>query len=409
VNPHADDPRVKEWIDRARDMPLLDGAEKAGARLKRAGAEWVGPCAYCGGTDRFSVNPKKGVWNCRGSEGGSSVIDLVMHLQGCSFIEAVEFITGEDRPASAKPETPEQREEREMEQARRRAANERRQRERELEAEEDAERAMEEVERLRDARLVIFGTHAEAYLKARGISLSNSISADLGFIPALAYWGYADGATEHLTRLATLPAMVAMIRDSSGRIIGAHRTFLDPDAPTKWKPPNPEIGRPRNGAKKMLGQKLGGLIRLGIVTETLACGEGLESTLSWFGLARGGDEVSIAAAGDLGNISGKSTGTHEHPKGLLNKAGKPIMISNGIPDPDGPGFILPDGVKRLILLGDGDSEAYSTAAKLLCGGRRFAARGVEVFYDNAPGPCAGWPKGADWNGVARRLAMLEAA
>jgi hypothetical protein len=66
-----------------------------GHRLRRCGGELIGPCPVCGGRDRFAVNPKKAVWNCRGSGKGGDVIDLVRHLDGCGFNDAVEQLTGE--------------------------------------------------------------------------------------------------------------------------------------------------------------------------------------------------------------------------------------------------------------------------------------------------------------------------
>jgi len=48
----------------------------------------AGPCPVCEGTDRFSINTRKQVWNCRGCRGGK-VISLVQHLDGCTFPDAV--------------------------------------------------------------------------------------------------------------------------------------------------------------------------------------------------------------------------------------------------------------------------------------------------------------------------------
>jgi putative DNA primase/helicase len=57
-----------------------------------------GPCPLCGGEDRFSINVKKGVWNCRGCGVGGDVIKLVEHLDGVSFLEACEKLAGEPPP-----------------------------------------------------------------------------------------------------------------------------------------------------------------------------------------------------------------------------------------------------------------------------------------------------------------------
>jgi phage/plasmid primase-like uncharacterized protein len=54
------------WIDEARSADILGAAKSFGANLKKIAAnEWAGPCPMCGGKDRFSVNTRKGVFNCR--------------------------------------------------------------------------------------------------------------------------------------------------------------------------------------------------------------------------------------------------------------------------------------------------------------------------------------------------------
>jgi CHC2 zinc finger len=96
------------WQDRieaARGTPLEELASKYGLdrTLKHAGCELVGPCPKCGGTDRFSINPAKGVWNCRGcKKNAGDGIGLVMHLEGCGFREAVELLTPDFREAKGK-------------------------------------------------------------------------------------------------------------------------------------------------------------------------------------------------------------------------------------------------------------------------------------------------------------------
>jgi DNA primase len=37
---------------------------------------------HSGGYDRFSINPKEQVWNCRGCAKGGDAISLVAHLDG---------------------------------------------------------------------------------------------------------------------------------------------------------------------------------------------------------------------------------------------------------------------------------------------------------------------------------------
>jgi hypothetical protein len=85
-------------IQRARAVRLEDELAHRGIRLRRIGAELVGPCPVCGGTDRFSINVRKNVWNCRSCQRGGDVIDLVQHIDGIGFLEAVRVLAGEDRP-----------------------------------------------------------------------------------------------------------------------------------------------------------------------------------------------------------------------------------------------------------------------------------------------------------------------
>jgi putative DNA primase/helicase len=66
----------------------------------RGRTECVGPCPVCGGTDRFSINTAKRVFNCRQCNVGGDVIALVMHLDGVDFKTAVSTLTGEPDGAS---------------------------------------------------------------------------------------------------------------------------------------------------------------------------------------------------------------------------------------------------------------------------------------------------------------------
>jgi hypothetical protein len=89
-------PSLKAAIERAREADILALVEQLGAKLKRAGAsEYVGPCPVCGGQDRFGVNIKKQVWNCRGCGKGGDAIGLAQHAGGVTFAEAVAALAGE--------------------------------------------------------------------------------------------------------------------------------------------------------------------------------------------------------------------------------------------------------------------------------------------------------------------------
>jgi putative DNA primase/helicase len=90
-------------LDRARGVSIAEAAHLLGLRLPRVG-EHEGPCPACGGRDRFSINSRKGVWNCRGAGGGNDAISLVKHVRGVDFKGAVELLAGErDLPPAPQP------------------------------------------------------------------------------------------------------------------------------------------------------------------------------------------------------------------------------------------------------------------------------------------------------------------
>jgi hypothetical protein len=84
---------LQDWHERARSVPIQEVIARRGIRLA-GGNERRGPCPVCGGTDRFSINTTKQVFNCRGCQRGGSVIDLVMTLDGISFENACETLAG---------------------------------------------------------------------------------------------------------------------------------------------------------------------------------------------------------------------------------------------------------------------------------------------------------------------------
>jgi hypothetical protein len=92
-------PQDKEWIAKARSVPIERELERRGflQTLRRKGKELVGACPKkCGcDDDGFSVNPTKQVWHCRGCNKGGNVIDLVMWLDGSTFPEACTTLAGE--------------------------------------------------------------------------------------------------------------------------------------------------------------------------------------------------------------------------------------------------------------------------------------------------------------------------
>lgn len=389
----ASDRDFEAWIDAAKSSDILEIATQIGARLKRSGAEWVGPCPKCNGTDRFAVNRHEQVFNCRGF-GGGNVVDMVMHAGDPSrdipFVEACEIINGAPPPrrdSQARPVDPEiAREKRE----------ERRDKElsrAEQEAQERAKRRAQCVA-LFESGLPLLGSHGDEYFRRRKISMTPEMSVDLRFVPSLAFWGNVAGERD-LQHLGDYPCVVGAIRNLlTSEIIGVHRTYIDPREPAKLEPPG--VG---NKAKKVWGEWKGGGIRMSPIRAAMASGEGIETCASWYQLGKGPDDIGLVCAVALDNLSGAATGSLPHPRPAPSTA---KTIQNAIPNLDDPGLILPPEVRAIYLLGDGDSDPYATRAKLLTGARRFRADGLDAFVHFAP-------PGADWNSVVTGVGLKRAA
>ena len=395
---HPNSTAWRSWVDRARAQDILHAAKSLGAKLRKIAAnEYAGPCPWCGGEDRFGVNDRKQIFICRGG-GRGDVIAMVQHVTGGSFNEACERLTGEERPDRSRDETLDERNARLQANAERSAnAQAREEEERKKQAAKE-KRDEQSISDIIDRSVAVEGTHAEAYMHARGLRAPSRLTRDLRFVDKLEYWGARDNGSGEPAHLATVPALIALIRNFAGIVTGYSETYLDPHEPRKWKP----TGSPYNANKKTRGIKKGGMIRLGRITECLAIAEGWENALAWWQMGQGPEDMSLAAAVDLGNLAGSSLGNRAHPV-LTDNDGRPRRISNGRPDPASPGVILPKdmGIKSIILLADVDSESYATAALLATATRRFQGQGLHVGI--------AWPatEGADHNDVL--LADLASA
>jgi hypothetical protein len=310
-------------------------------------------------------------------------------------IEAAERINGDPRPDNTRDETPDERDARLHINAARIADLRRREEDRAAETAK-ARRDEQHVDDVLERALPIDQSDkGMAYLEmTRGLrNVPPRFLTDIWYVPELGYWGFRDdgGLDDKPVLLAGLPAVVALIRSVSGAVIGLAETYLDPGEPKKWSPP----GYPRNKPVKVRGSKKHGLIRLGPTTETLGVAEGWINALSYYQLGFGPEDMSLAAAVDLGNMGGRAIGAVNHPTGKSADGRRARMPQGLRPDPDSPGMILPDGVRSLILIGDRDSETYATVAKMMTAAARFKANGLEVALS--------WPvKGMDFNEMIQK-------
>ncbi len=185
----------------------------------------------------------------------------------------------------------------------------------------DAYDATEAARRLWRRCRAIDGTHAEAYLHARGLARCRFPA--LRYHPALLY---RDGGG-----VRRLPALVAAVTAHDGDVItGVHRTWLDPRRPAKANLSSP---------RKALGRIYGHAVRFGRPADgaSLLVGEGIETVLS---LVTASPEITAAAALSAGSLGA---------------------------------FAPPAGTARLVIARDNDDEGERAALRLA---RRCARAGV---------------------------------
>jgi putative DNA primase/helicase len=251
---------LSQRIVRARAVPIAHEIHRRRMSLRRVGLELVGACPVCGDggkgsrSNRFAVHPRKNVWLCRQCNAGGGVVDLVMHLDGIGFKEAVASLAAGVLPVSpprCPPAPP---------------------------ADDGGRKALQ----LWDEAGPLARTPADRYLTAtRKLVLPQDISPRvLRFHPACPF---GEGVRH--------PCLLALYRDivtDAPRAI--MRTALTPDA--------------RKIDRKALGPVGGAAIKLSDdadVTMGLIIGEGLETTLATmvFGLA---PAWALGSAGGIGKF-----------------------------------------------------------------------------------------------------------
>ncbi|TGP85919.1 DNA primase [Mesorhizobium sp. M8A.F.Ca.ET.213.01.1.1] len=112
-------------------------------------------------------------------------------------------------------------------------------------------------------------TLVETYLRARGITALHKTGC-LRFHPHCYYRPDDNGPTE------TWPAMIAAVTDLTGKLTGAHRTWLDPQGFSEA-----HLGRaPVDTPRRAMGELLGHAVRFGVGCDVVVAGEGIETMLS---------------------------------------------------------------------------------------------------------------------------------
>ncbi|MFG1465237.1 CHC2 zinc finger domain-containing protein [Xanthobacter sp. DSM 24535] len=400
------DPDFDAWVDDARAVTVAEVVAQRGIRLGKGAVERVGPCPVCGGTDRFGINTRKNVFFCRGAGQGGDAIALVQYLDGADFLGACETLTGRaplrGEGTRASPEELAARiEARRAKEAKREAISDKHR-----EHERKALYAM-----WRGARVAAFSP-VQDYLDLRGLALPRG--AGLRFLPDAPYFHGRedDGRGRTCPRVIhSGPAMLAPITDADGVFRGLHCTWLDLDQPKgKAVIADPETGEVL-AAKKVRGSKQGGRILLVKAPlgapEWQIAGEGIETVLAvwWALVATGADlrNIEFVSGIDLGNLSGRATETVPHPTATRTDVQGRVStckVPGPVPDMDSPAMCVPPEIKRLTLLGDGDSDPFTTLCAMERARARHAARVPEV--------AVAWPpEGMDFNDMLRPAARTE--
>ncbi len=168
----------------------------------------------------------------------------------------------------------------------------------------------------------IAGTPAEAYLRARKIT-ADVHGAPLRYHPVLLYRDPSSSPRR-------LPALVAGVTDNSGKIMGIHRTFLDPARNAKA-----DVVSPR----RSLGAILGNGVCFGAIDAFAIIGEGIETVLS---LKSALPEFAIVAALSAAHLAA---------------------------------WEVPESLRRLIIAADNDPAGRRASSKLA---ERAKVAGIEV-------------------------------
>lgn len=351
-----------------QDVKARNPCDQVAARwvtLRRHGQKMIGPCPMHSSDpharDSTSFECTAEGWVCAVCADGGDVIHLVECVQNCSFLEAVAYLGGkrEIDPAEA---------------ARAQAKRDeiRAQRERDSRTFREKER-----KRLFDSfwhpARAIAGSDVERYLERRRCPAPVTSPPRIRFLPSCPM--YADGSSGSI-EVHRGPAMLAAIVDAGGTFRGLHTTWLDLEQPKGKAAIADKVTGEILPAKKVRGSKSGGRIELvpRATPRRLVIGEGIETVLSVFNaLGALGQDLSDTAfwsAVDLGNLGGKAAGSVPHPA-LRTANDRALRVPGPVPDLEAPGLTIPEGVEEIILLGDADSDRFSTECALVRAAARF--------------------------------------
>jgi len=221
----ARDAQFRQLVDDAKRQHNISDVMAKHAKVTKAGREKVSLCAFHQErSPSMRLNDAKGTYYCFACGAAGDIVQLVMHLQGAGFMDAMRWLGAANLP-SVDPAD------------RIRAAEE-----------DEAERA----QAVADARLMWdrcvdpVGTPAETYLRnCRGITMALPPAVRFGVVPT--------SRDENGRWKRPYPALVLSVIDNAGDVVGLQRVFLRDDGMGKlWgKKSKLSLGRPRGAAVRL--------------------------------------------------------------------------------------------------------------------------------------------------------------
>jgi putative DNA primase/helicase len=228
----------------ARQVDMVELAHRLGARLKPSGKFQIGACPIGHASrDGFVVSPHRHLFYCRPSKEGGDAIEMVRHVQGCTKVEALAFITGNkiSQRADRTPPPPD--------------------------STAESGKSRDSMKSFRNAGPLVRGCIGDTYFsKPRELELTDIERACLRFSRAQYHW----------PSQTKWPAVLACVALADGTQLTTHQTFLEPDG----------SGKAPLGDKARLfaagGRTLGGGVWFGDTdaTNEALIAEGIENALS---------------------------------------------------------------------------------------------------------------------------------
>lgn len=229
-------------------FPLSGVASKAGVKLHRAGNELKACCPFhADRTPSFTIYADERRAYCFGCGWSGDVLDFVKQAYGVKLLPAIEMLDGgalrelEQQRAPAKPKA-------------------------------DLRRV---AQRIVDASSPIEGTPAAVYLRSRGITIDPPHTLRFARIAPPQIEGNGLVAANGTD---PLPALIAIVTDAAGQLVGLQRTYLTEKGEKAATKPTDTDRKPK--VKYSLGNVVGGAIQLGPPSASMLVTEGLEDGLT---------------------------------------------------------------------------------------------------------------------------------